>query len=609
MKKNKIYFTYLAFLFLGIPMITAQVSRSNGDSFEVPGDFSGIPGEVGQNSTDKTIIPQDLLIQYENAKRMNDEYSKERIGKEIMKYIPFTDNSDAALNDRPYESRAINPPFYNDWNGTDITVYSGPIAYQGGFRQIDLKQGEDGWLYLAINKRPASGANGSLGVYRSSDGGASWIFVNGIIWESRYIQSISMLIENNSFYGIEDSTKIILYYVTSLTTNFNDARLESVIFNRTGINWDYNLVSVPAAGNKYEFPSSCSDGMYWSYSTYLYCVVREATNAGKQVGLRNFLSTAWTKNHTSTLLQTGYNDYYPSIQYVEKNTYFDTVYIAVERRFSGTDYGLRLIATPGIISSNYFTYFIANSPGVKYEKPALTVVQQNAELPRKILITCTRNRNPRFFYSTNGSLTWTTDQLMGINSSLTADYTMCNSDSLTSGGQNIIMGYVSEDGDSVNLKQLSIPPGITYNYYKKNNNFSSGSVAPSAAIYKTGMIKYAAFSYAGTGPANIYYNSEQLTSLDKPGVSNIPVDYELSQNYPNPFNPVTNISFSLLKAGNVNLVVYDILGNQVAELVNSWYDAGTFKINFDASALSTGVYFYRLKTDGFTFIRKMMLIK
>ncbi|MDR3609030.1 MAG: T9SS type A sorting domain-containing protein [Ignavibacteriaceae bacterium] len=88
-----------------------------------------------------------------------------------------------------------------------------------------------------------------------------------------------------------------------------------------------------------------------------------------------------------------------------------------------------------------------------------------------------------------------------------------------------------------------------------------------------------------------------------------PAGYVLSQNYPNPFNPSTTIHFNLAERGNVSLKVYDIIGNEVAELVNSEKEAGNYDVNFDASKLSSGVYFYELRSAGFTQSKKMMLMK
>lgn len=87
--------------------------------------------------------------------------------------------------------------------------------------------------------------------------------------------------------------------------------------------------------------------------------------------------------------------------------------------------------------------------------------------------------------------------------------------------------------------------------------------------------------------------------------------YELNQNYPNPFNPTTNISYSLAKDEIVKIKVYDILGKQVAELVNEFKSAGNYSVQFDAGKfnLSSGIYFYSIQTSSFNQIKKMSLIK
>ncbi|MBE2228048.1 MAG: T9SS type A sorting domain-containing protein [Ignavibacteria bacterium] len=89
----------------------------------------------------------------------------------------------------------------------------------------------------------------------------------------------------------------------------------------------------------------------------------------------------------------------------------------------------------------------------------------------------------------------------------------------------------------------------------------------------------------------------------------IPTEFKMEQNYPNPFNPTTNITFALPKSGVVVLKVYDVLGKEVASLVNSFTNAGTHIVPFDASALSSGVYIYKITTGEFTDSKKMVLIK
>jgi hypothetical protein len=89
----------------------------------------------------------------------------------------------------------------------------------------------------------------------------------------------------------------------------------------------------------------------------------------------------------------------------------------------------------------------------------------------------------------------------------------------------------------------------------------------------------------------------------------VPETYVLSQNYPNPFNPETIINFQLPKSGNVKLIVYDILGKEVATLVDQHLNSGSYDIEWNASHLSSGVYFYRLITSDFSETKKMILMK
>jgi hypothetical protein len=89
----------------------------------------------------------------------------------------------------------------------------------------------------------------------------------------------------------------------------------------------------------------------------------------------------------------------------------------------------------------------------------------------------------------------------------------------------------------------------------------------------------------------------------------IPTNYVLMQNFPNPFNPSTTIQYSIPKDAHVSLVVYDVLGREVAMLESGIKAAGSYRVNFDASRLASGVYMYRLEADEFSMIRKMLVVK
>jgi hypothetical protein len=114
---------------------------------------------------------------------------------------------------------------------------------------------------------------------------------------------------------------------------------------------------------------------------------------------------------------------------------------------------------------------------------------------------------------------------------------------------------------------------------------------------------------AGGFDMEIYTASIDITTGINPVVNTIPSQYELRQNYPNPFNPSTKISFSLLKKSNIELSIFDINGQLVSKVYEGEMNAGEHSITWDGSKVSSGIYFYRLITNGFTETKKMMLIK
>ncbi len=121
------------------------------------------------------------------------------------------------------------------------------------------------------------------------------------------------------------------------------------------------------------------------------------------------------------------------------------------------------------------------------------------------------------------------------------------------------------------------------------------------------------YSSENVSTGTYYLDDLRIATFDPTDVKQednlIPDRFVLEQNYPNPFNPSTEIKFSIPKASNVKLIVADILGREVATLVNDNLNAGNYSINFNAQNISSGVYFYTLITDNFKQSRKMILMK
>jgi hypothetical protein len=151
--------------------------------------------------------------------------------------------------------------------------------------------------------------------------------------------------------------------------------------------------------------------------------------------------------------------------------------------------------------------------------------------------------------------------------------------------------------------------------------FQSNPFAPG----ETRRVSAHVFPYLNPGTANIqiqigtFANPEERFTFDSTAIveptstgnqNNFEVsDYYLGQNYPNPFNPSTQIKFGLKESDFVTLKIFNILGNELSTVVHGYKSAGNHTVNFDASGLSSGVYFYRITAGNYSEIRKMILEK
>lgn len=186
-------------------------------------------------------------------------------------------------------------------------------------------------------------------------------------------------------------------------------------------------------------------------------------------------------------------------------------------------------------------------------------------------------------FTTNSGVTWNpltnpvNDLKGGICGSGTNWWVACNNGSI----------YFSSNNGSVWNNQYNNTSG-GYNHITKarNNNNNIWAVRSNGGISKF------------TGSIGIQNISTEIPSV-----------YSLFQNYPNPFNPSTNIKFQVKSSGFVKLVVFNILGKEVANIVNEKLSPGTYETSFDGSNLTSGIYFYRLTTGNFVDTKRMILIK
>ena len=202
------------------------------------------------------------------------------------------------------------------------------------------------------------------------------------------------------------------------------------------------------------------------------------------------------------------------------------------------------------------------------------------------LFSASRAFGNSIYKTTDNGTTW-----ISCNTGLRNDY-YCNS--LCSEGSNIFTG---SDGVGV---YLSTNNGA--NWTAVNTGLTDASVL-ALSVYEN-------YLYAGTSGGMGVWKRPLSEIISVQNISTeIPDNFRLNQNYPNPFNPITNIEFSIPKQANVNITVYDALGKLVASLLDQRLSAGTYKVDFDGAGYSSGVYFYRLETEGFVETKSMVLLK
>jgi hypothetical protein len=211
--------------------------------------------------------------------------------------------------------------------------------------------------------------------------------------------------------------------------------------------------------------------------------------------------------------------------------------------------------------------------------------------------------------ATNGAVIYAGNSSGGVLKSTDNGYTFVPTTSI---GSNVIYSIVAVGSNIIAATNTSSGIFVSTNngttWTQKNEGFT-GTISINKLIYLNG--------YIFAGLTNTVWRRLLSNLVGVQTISTeVPSAYSLSQNYPNPFNPMTNVKFSIVKAGDVKVVVYDIMGREVQTLVNERLNAGMYEARFDGSSLNSGVYFYKMvvrhggsSTGDFTETKRMILIK
>ncbi len=489
--------------------------------------------------------------------------------KEENKFVPKDNNEIVFLNNNSGGQGT-------DWLEYGKLLHSGKVKDSSDFyRQIDMKTGDDGFMYASVNCNADSVYKGRVNIYRSTDNGKKWNFLSGFAYPFSFIGNISMLVESKNNLN-PDSTRVIIFYTKSnLSNNF----YSTLNFFSSRVNGSSNSskeITSPHGG-KFTFLSAVTDGAFYSSATYFGVVCAETdNNLSHVISLRFFRTIDWGETWTGTSLNTGYEDFYPSAMY--KTGSIDSVYIAIERRFSPTYSALRVIATKWNPSPDFNTYYITGD-AARYEKPCITIKQNNPV--DSMMITTTKNNKAVYHFSPNGGGSWYVDSELDYYHGTNKIFTYCSS--TPNGTYPFSAIFLSSDGDSIQSKDGALGGFISNGKLQVNvNNTASVTTAPVCVAVPLQNARMSCVIYAGDLNNNVYINQE--------GYWQIKVKAAIEGLY----NPLTN---KLNRSDTLRAYLYSVVSpNTIIDSSRAVIDSTDFTALFDFNIAEVSSYYLMVRS-------------
>jgi photosystem II stability/assembly factor-like uncharacterized protein len=383
-------------------------------------------------------------------------------------------------------------------------------------------------------------------------------------------------------------TANFLTSVQSITGTINYAAgFSGTVLKSTNSGQTWSALTSPSASNinRVFFPPTGSATTGWVATTGIYKSTNSGVNWVQQVATGTFSDLAFVDLNTGFAVRT--NIVIKTINggtNFSSSNYTSNTLVSANKIIHITGQTLMIL---GVDNTNDTSFvFKSTNMGVNWSQIFRTpgVFFEIKFLNANTGMMCGDNGIVR--RTTNGGTAWTTvntpasTDLMGIHFASSSIFYMVGSSGVILKSTNTGLNWVTQTCPvTANLRAINVFPA-------DDNGIIVGA---GGIILRT-------------------TNGGSITSVIQNG-SEIPENYSLSQNYPNPFNPSTKIKFNVAGTGNVSIKVYDVMGKEIAELVNQNLTAGIYTADFDASALPSGTYFYRLTAGSFTETKKLVLIK
>lgn len=560
-----------------------------------------------ENPVYKEIVDNsDLGIKWReliSAKSTNNIQSFTRILSELKssyreKLVPVN-SADAKMQ--------ANGPLSGDWSNINFNVYNGTIAAGGtntsageNPRTLRVKSDSLGNKYCAFIKSTRD----TLFVFKSSLG-TSWTQIQRFSAQGLFFHSFD-------FY-IGDSANVIkVGLVASLTSSASstDGQLYMGFMNSDGtLPRTFQVIATPG-GRGLINPAIMTDAsQYPSSTTAWYLTYSDYSSSTPTANAAMAAMTLdWGATFTTAIARNTFNDYDLDIDYIKFPT-GDTLYVVLANNLTLTNPNLRIRRVPvaNFVGGAWTQVNPANSSNPEFFSQ-LTVNRLTGQMLCTFVATVSGTNTAFYNYNTPGGPSFNTASYYSFPvEAAGSTLAMCDANPWDS---TFRVAYLTPTGVIYN-SSTSLSTGFTRFALPLNVLTPAINIAPDVTGFKKTSAFFGGIVFNATGNTNVRYNGEDLPPVSIGNTSEIAKEYSLKQNYPNPFNPSTNIKYSIPVSGFVTLKVYDMLGNEVASLVNTAQNAGEYSVDFNTSGLhlSSGVYFYKLTTANFTDVKKMSLIK
>jgi hypothetical protein len=598
----------------------------NGNNSFDPNDVSGI-NPIRQKSVQQIQLEE----QIRNLKNTDNESVRAQLS-ELNKQLGIISGN---FETKPagYNSGGIEPsrdiPFTYDNPIGNVRLYNNSTNFIKGLATYTEQRGANIgriWVVYAFSANTSS--PDSLRIVYSTNNGLTWVpYANawlGGTSKINYDEIDAEIIENTT--GDKYLWIVFGYRATGGTGRWQSGGL---IMNISTFAGNFFTLAWPGddAAKRYYRPRIVSDNAYWPSLAYTYIVCSfdslNATNV--RINTQKYARCTNPYTTTPTIAYQGQKFWWfqsGTAQNLIRDLHSDIAYFrngandSVIVSFSNVPDSTKIFFAKADISGNPPTGSVGAGGSIGGSQP--NDRKQFARLSSNGFdngsVVCVfrqfsgNNWNVKYFRTNNyGNFTTIAGQSILWGSSANTNYQPDIVGVRNANNHRFTFNTISTT-DSVHHVNVTTAGGTHHIFNMNGTSLVSGVQGSKPAIRLVSGDTCMSI-YAATGPYNVwaaYGCTGPITNISN---NFIPVSYSLEQNYPNPFNPSTNIMYSISNSGLTRLVVYDILGKEISILVNEVKEPGSYLITFDATNVSSGVYFYKLSSGDFTQTRSMLILK